>query len=58
MLVHRPDVYQEIYDAEGNLHTNTGLSPEEEKDIDWVIPESEADVDSMMAELRELGYKG
>lgn len=55
LLIHRPDVYQEIYDEEGKL---SGLTIEEEKEVEWVVPETEADVESMMAELRSMGYKG
>lgn len=50
-------MYREIYDEEGNLKA-PGLSSKEEENLEWVIPETEADVEEMMMTLKELGYSG
>jgi hypothetical protein len=36
------------------LYPEVGLTPEQEEDLGWEIPETEGDVQRMMAELAEV----
>lgn len=48
LLIHNPKLYSEIYDEEGRPKV-----PDEQ--IDYQVPNSEADVESMMADLKRYG---
>lgn len=48
LLVFNPDLYSHIYDDEGNIKVA-------EDDIDWKVPNSEADVQRMLQDMKRLG---
>lgn len=47
LLIHRPETYKELYGEDGEP-----IIPDEE--VDWQVPESEADVQEMMAQLAAI----
>jgi hypothetical protein len=50
LLVFDRDTFNEIYDEDGNLKVK-------EEDIEWEVPQSEADVAAMMDELKQMGVR-
>lgn len=52
ILATNPELYFQIWPVE------EVLTEEEEDEIEFLIPETEADVQAMMAELRSAGWGG
>jgi hypothetical protein len=38
-----------------HLYPMDGMAPEEEAELDWVVPQTEGDIQAMMNELRAVG---
>lgn len=53
-MVHRPEVFKTLYDDSGEEK----VQAVEEEEVEWLVPQTEADVDHMMADLRAMGFSG